>query len=146
MQHYLDLATDIHFWISATGVGAILWFIANFWIPPLLKHALDARLEREKRKTAFRDKGGIIAELYSLQENEANAPKINKCIFELCLYLPPCLIHKMAHTLKKDGHELDVGRPALFLQIREFIEGKYKADKSKVLDEGNIPYLNIENK
>ena len=60
---------------------------------------------------------------------------------DLCLYLPPCLIHKMAHTLKKDATKEDMKPLGLFVEIRSFIHGTYKADKNKELSGDNIPLI-----
>jgi hypothetical protein len=47
----------------------------------------------------------------------------------------------MAHTLKKDATKEDMKPLGLFVEIRSFIHGTYKADKNKELSGDNIPLI-----
>lgn len=134
-------------------IVSIILFVGGHWLldkifPAWLKHTYDARLEILRRQLLARDKAVIISDLLvllrrsSLKEEEKD--EVDKHLLDLCLYLPPCLIHKMAHTLKRDGTSEDLKPLGLFVEIRSFIHGTYKADKKRQLTWDNIPLTERE--
>jgi len=118
------------------------WFLQTYF-PYLIKFGFDQRLEREKRELLQRDKTASISDLIVAlrtdPKDEAEANRIDKLLLDLCLYLPPCLCHKLAHTVCRSGTTEDLGPLGLFVEIRSFIDGTYKKDKKRKLEAANIP-------
>ena len=118
------------------------WFVQTYF-PYLIKFGFDQRLEREKRELLQRDKTAIISDLIVAlrtdPKDDAEADRIDKLLLDLCLYLPPCLCHKLAHTVCRSGSAEDLGPLGLFVEIRSFIDGTYKKDKKRKLEAANIP-------
>jgi hypothetical protein len=133
---------------NLTSLGFLILAASLFWlksvIPAFLKATHDTRLEIFKRKLLRDEKAFVIAELTALMLNgvksEKDAIDINKRIFELCLILPPSLVHAMAHTYVGTGTKEDLDHFGLFLEIRKFIEGNYK-DDGRPLTKENIPWV-----
>lgn len=129
-------------------IVSVILFVGGHWLldkifPAWLKHTYDARLEILRRQLLARDKAALISDLLVLLRRpslgEEEKDKVDKHLLDLCLYLPPCLIHKMAHTLKHDGTKEDLNPLGLFVEIRSFIHGTYEADKKRQLTSDNIP-------
>jgi len=128
--------------ISVT-VGIVGLWVVQTYFPYLIKFGFDQRLEREKRELLQRDKSAIISDLIVAlradPKDNAEADRIDKILLDLCLYLPPCLCHKLAHTVCRSGTAEDLGPLGLFVEIRSFIDGAYKKDKKRKLEAANIP-------
>ena len=116
-------------------LGALCHFGATYLIPAYLKFFYDRRIELDKRRLLRADKTAVIADLVSLLTKsgltEDDKVKVNKYILEICLYLPNCLLFKLTHTACHSGGPEDIGWKELYAQIRGFIDGTYKPDKTK---------------
>lgn len=130
--------------ILGVGVGLLWHTIA----PATVKAFFDRRLEEMKRTFVRADKSAVVTDVVALMEkgelDAADVLKINKALLELSLYLPACLVHKMAHTLVGDGSDEDLGNPReLITEIRNFIHGTYKPNRKSVFSAQNIPQLRL---
>lgn len=127
-------------------VSLIIGFLSYKILPILLQSFENRRLELFKRELLRREKAEIIAELLVLLRrqhlSECEKDTVDKILYQLCLALPPCLIHKMSHTVCKSGKEEDVGPYGLLICIKDLIEGRYVADKKRKLIPDNIPHTN----
>lgn len=127
-------------------VGLIgVWLLSHIF-PGFVKFSYDIKLERLRRDLLLRDKTAVVSDLVVLLGKQPftgdDRVKANKHLLDLCLYLPPCLVHKLAHSLKQTGEADDVGGPlGIFVEIRRFIEGTYKPAKDRVLSKENIPQV-----
>ncbi|MBL9180845.1 MAG: hypothetical protein JNN17_01790 [Verrucomicrobiaceae bacterium] len=140
-----ELLADIRFWGVTFTVSSVLTFFVTSWWGALLKHGFDQRLENYRREIMIRDKAAVISDVLTMTlDSQQAADKINRHLLEMCLYLPPCLIHKIAHTLVGDKHELNIGRPQLFVAVRCYIEGSYAVDKKAKFTWGNIPQVSFK--
>jgi len=128
-------------------IGAFSLWLLSYIFPAFLKFYYDAKLERFRRKLLQAEKAAVIADLIILARrsdaNKETEEKINKCLLDLCLYLPPCLIHKLAHTVCRTGKNEDIGLLGLLVEIRQFMDGDYKADKKRKLSPDNIPLVSV---
>jgi hypothetical protein len=127
-------------------LSLIIGFLSYKVLPILLQSYENRRLEVFKRELLRREKTEIIADLLVLLRRQgltdAEKDTVDRILYQLCLTLPPCLIHKMSHTVCKSGKEEDVGPYGLLIAIKDFIEGRYKADKDRKLIPDNIPHTN----
>ena len=125
-------------------ISLVIIYVSYKVLPRLIQSFENRRLEIFKRDLLRRDKAEIIAELLVLlqrkQLSEVEKDTVDKILYQLCLALPPCLIHKMSHTLCRSGKEEDVGPYGLLICIKDFIEGRYVADKKRKLIPENIPH------
>jgi len=125
-------------------ISLIIGFLSYKVLPILIQSSENRRLEIFKRELLRREKAEVIAELLMfLRRRQLSDPEkdtVDKILYQLCLVLPPCLIHKMSHTVCKSGTEEDVGPYGLLICIKDFIEGRYAADKKRQLVPDNIPH------
>ena len=129
---------DEGLWI-AVGAGG-LWLL-NRIFPELIKFSYNQRLEVFKRKILQREKVSIISELVVLIRKQAlnsdEKARANLIMVELALYLPRDIVVNLAHTLKHDGTNEDIGWSELFGDIRDFMNGNYdynKKNPTKMID------------
>ena len=145
----LQLLADGRVWFVSLGLFPLYYFVADKFFPAFLKFRFDRRLELFRRELLGRDKASSISELFVLllhtPPTQESVAKTNKLLFDLCLSLPPCLIHKLAHTLKQTGEKDDVSLFGLFVEIRSFIDGTYQPDDKRKLDKTNIPQVSLPN-
>lgn len=143
LQFLIDFFTDpAKIGLSAV-VGLILVWLLSLLFPARIKFGFDVLLEDYKRILLRRDKAGIISDLLVLmgkspftEEDRLNA---NKHLLDLCLYLPPCLVHRLAEVTAQSKKGQEIGPLGLFINIRDYIDGRYKPDKKAKLDKGQIP-------
>jgi hypothetical protein len=128
------------------SISLIVCFVSYKVLPILIQSFENRQLELYKRELLRREKAELIAELLVLlrrkQLSEPEKDTVDKILYQLCLVLPPCLIHKMSHTVCKSGKAEDVGPYGLLIFFKEFIEGRYTVDKKKTLIPDNIPHTN----
>lgn len=142
MNSFIELFKNDWFYPIILLSWLLGWFLLDKIFPAFLKSYYDTRLELQKRDFLRRDKAAVIAELIVLLRSSAtdaaHKDKIDKCLLELSLYLPPCLIHKLSHTVCQSGTAEDLKPLGLFVAIRSYMEGTYTPDKSKSLTADNI--------
>ena len=127
-------------------LSLVIGFLSYKVLPILIQSFENRRLELFKRELLRREKAEVIAELLVLLRRDhlsaAENDTVDRILYQLCLALPPCLIHKISHTVCKSGKEEDVGPYGLLIAIKDFIEGRYAADKKRKLIPDNIPHTN----
>lgn len=141
-----SLSLNPTFWVTVSGTSVVLIGFINFVTPPLLKFWFDYTLEVRKRKLLQTDKAASISDLLVLLQKspfeEEDRRRANKHFLDLCLYLPPCLIHKMAEAFRNSEKGQAIGGPlGLFVEVRKFIDGTYKADPNSKFSADNIPQI-----
>jgi hypothetical protein len=139
-QELLDVLKNPWFYF----ISVIIVFLSYKILPLLIQSFENRRLEVFKRELLRREKAEVIAELLVLlgrkQLSDSEKDAVDKILYQLCLALPPCLIHKMSHTVCKSGEAEDVGPYGLLVCIKDFIEGRYAVDKKRKLTPDNIPH------
>ena len=125
-------------------VSIVISYLSYKVLPILIMRYENRRLEIFRRELLRREKADSIADLliYLSRPNLSDSEKdtVDKILYQLCLTLPPCLIHKMAHSVCRSGEPEDVGPYGILIDIKDFIEGRYKPDKSRKLLPENIPH------
>jgi hypothetical protein len=142
MNSFIELFKNEWFYPVTLFLWLIGWWILDKVFPAFLKNYYDTRLELQKRDFLRRDKAAVIAELTVLLRSAAtddtHKDKIDKALLDLSLYLPPCLVHKLSHTVCQTGTAEDLTPLGLFIAIRSYMDGTYAPDKSKTLTADNI--------
>lgn len=137
----IDLLKNPWFYLLSLIIG----FLSYKVLPILIQGYESRRLELFKRDLLRREKAEIIATLLVLLSrqslSDSERDEVDKILYQLCLVLPPCLIHKMVHTVCHSSTAEDVGPYGLLISIKDFIEGRYKADKERKLTADNIPHV-----
>jgi hypothetical protein len=146
MNSFVELFKNGWFYPVTLFLWFIGWWLLDGIFPAFLKNYYDTRLERQKRDFLRRDKASVIAELIVLLRSsatdDAHKDKIDKALLDLSLYLPPCLVHKLSHTVCKTGSAEDLKPLGLFMAIRSYMDGTYVPDASKTLTADNIALTN----
>jgi hypothetical protein len=139
-QELAELLKNPWFYLLSLFIG----FLSYKILPLLVQSFENRRLELFKRELLRREKAEVIAELLVLLRREqlcdSEKDTVDKILYQLCLALPPCLIHKMSHTVCKSKEKEDVGPYGLLICIKDFIEGRYVVDKERKLTADNIPH------
>jgi hypothetical protein len=134
-----DLFSNPWFYV----VSAVLSWFPYQVVPAILHGRQNKQLENYRRELLRRDKAEAITDLIIyLRKNELTETEkdiVDKLLLNLCLCLPPCLIHKLAHTVCRSGKPEDLKPLGLFVEIKEFFDGSYKADRKRRLTGDNIP-------
>lgn len=142
MNSFIELFKNL--WLYPI-VALSCWLLSCIF-PAFLKNYYDKRLEFQKRDFLRREKAAVIAELIVLLRRSSptddDKDKIDKALLDLTLYLPPCLVHKLSHTVCKTGTPEDLTPLGLFVDIRSYMEGAYAPDSSAELTAGNIVLTN----
>ncbi len=123
--------------------SAVLSWFSYKILPMILQAQQNRQLEKFRRELLRRDKAEAIADLIVYLRravlSDTDKDAVDKLLLSLCLCLPPCLIHKMAHTVCASGKEEDLKPLGLFVEIKKFIDGNYNPDKKRHLTADNIP-------
>jgi hypothetical protein len=143
LQFLIDFFTDTAKIGLSIIVSLICVWLLSLLFPAWIKFGFAALLEDYKRALLRKDKAEIISDLLVLMGKspftEEDRLKTNKHLLDLCLYLPPCLVHKLAEVTAQSKKGQEIGPLGLFVDIRDFLDGKYRADKKARLDKGQIP-------
>ena len=146
MNTFIELFKNGWFYPVTLLLWLLGWWLLDRIFPAFLKNYYDTRLELQKRDFLRRDKAAVIAELIVLLRSpapdNANKDKIDKALLDLSLYLPPCLVHKLSHTVCQTNTAEDLKPLGLFMAIRSYMEGTYTPDTSKTLTADNIALTN----
>jgi hypothetical protein len=138
-------------WPVPALIGALSFWALSYFLPEAVKFSYSKRLELLRRELLAKDKTAVISNLIVLAQRpnktEKDVEEINRLMMDLCIYLPPCLVHKLAHTAcNSDNKNLNLGWLGLLAEIRQYIDGSYKRMKEiKKVEGGNIPRMTLVN-
>jgi hypothetical protein len=143
LQFLIDFFTDPAKIGLSIIVGLICVWLLSLLFPARIKFGYDVLLEDHKRALLRKDKAEIISDLLVLMGKspftEEDRLKANKHLLDLCLYLPPCLVHRLAEVTAQSKKGQEIGPLGLFIDIRAYLDGEYRPDKKAKLDKGQIP-------
>ena len=146
MNTFIELFKNEWFYPVILLSWLLGWWLLDRFFPAFLTNYYDRRLELQKRNFLRRDKAAVIAELIVLLRSsatdDAHKDQIDKALLDLSLYLPPCLVYKLSHTVCQTGSAEDLKPLGLFVAIRSYRDGTYRPNASKTLTADNIALTN----
>ena len=121
--------------VALSALGAWLF---NIVIPIFIKARATRDIEFLKRDLLRKDKTESVTRCIVLLQKQRfdeltdeEKDELDELFLMLCLHLPACLVHKLAHTACHTGSEEDLNPYGLLVEVRKFIDGTYKEDKSE---------------
>lgn len=134
--------------IALSFIGA---WIFNKVLPIFIKARVSRHIEFLKRDLLRKEKTESVIHCVQLLKkqkfnelSDEEKDELDRVFLTLSLHLPPCLVHKLAHTACQTGTTEDLQPLGLLVEVRKFIDGKYKADKKRTLTADNIPQTTRE--
>lgn len=142
----LELLSNPLTYLVVPALSFLGAWLFNKVLPIFIKAKVDRDIELFRRSLLRKEKVEIISQCVLFLRKQVNGKiteeekdKLDEIFLELCLHLPPCLIHKLAHTACGTKTEEDLNPLGLFVEVRKFIDGTYEVDKGRTLTWDNIP-------
>ena len=142
----LELVLNPLTYLVIPAISFLGAWVFNKVLPIFIKAKVTRDIELFKRELLRKEKVEIISKCVLLLKKQRNGnisdeekEELDESFLELCLHLPPCLVHKLAHTACSTKSDEDLNPLGLFVEVRRFIDGEYKIDKKRKLTWENIP-------